>query len=80
MKLVSVIFATLLLTSCGTTKFVKTYDRSKIVKGFTQTQDALADARKYTQDAKEEVRELGSNAKRIDNKASVILENWYKAK
>jgi len=64
-----------LLTSCGTTAF-KPYDRTKIAKGFTQTEDALADARKYTQDAKDEVRGIKSNSRRIDNKAGVILKYW----
>ena len=68
-----------LLSSCGTTAF-KPYDRSKIAKSFTQTEDALADARQYTQDAKDEVRGIKGNSKRIDNKAGVILRNWDNAR
>ena len=70
----------LLVTSCAGPRFVKTYDRSKIVKGFTQTTDALADARQYTQDAKDEVRKINRNSSRIDNKAGVILRYWDKAR
>lgn len=64
-----------LLCSCGTTSF-KAYDRTKITKGFTQTEDALADAKKYTQDAKDQVRKIKSNSKLIDNKSEVILRHW----
>jgi hypothetical protein len=74
------ITALLLCTSCTSPKFVKSYDRTKISKGFTQTEDSLADAKRFTQDAKDEIREINSNSKRIDNKASVILKNWDKAK
>lgn len=79
MTRLTLFIAALLLTACGTT-YVKPYDRTKITKGFTQTEDALADARKYTQDAKEQVREIKSNSKRIDNKAGVILKNWDNAR
>lgn len=75
MKTLSVLCIVLLLCSCGTTSF-KPYDRTKITKGFTQTEDALADARKYTQDAKDQVRKIKTNSQRIDNKAGVILKNW----
>jgi CDGSH-type Zn-finger protein len=75
MKTLPAVLVAILLCSCGTTTF-KPYDRTKIAKGFTQTEDALADARKYTQDAKDEIRGVKSNSKRIDNKAGVILKYW----
>jgi outer membrane protein assembly factor BamE (lipoprotein component of BamABCDE complex) len=75
MKYLLAFICLIALTACGTT-YVKPYDRSKITKGFTQTEDALADARKYTSDAKEQVRNIKSNSQRIDNKAGVILKNW----
>lgn len=68
-----------LLCSCGTTTF-KPYDRTKIAKGFTQTEDALADAKKYTQDAKDQVRKIKTNSQLIDNKAGVILNHWNDAR
>lgn len=70
----------LLVVGCAGPRFVKSYDRTKITKGFTQTEGALADARQYTQDAKEQVREIKSNSTRIDNKAGVILKNWDNAR
>jgi CDGSH-type Zn-finger protein len=79
MKTLLTLVAAMLLCSCGTTSF-KAYDRTKITKGFTQTEDALADARKYTQDAKDEVRRIKKSSKLIDNKAGVILKYWDKAK
>lgn len=75
MKTLLVLLGLFLLCSCGTTSF-KPYDRTKITKGFTQTEDALADARKYTQDAKDQVRKIKTNSQRIDNKAGVILKYW----
>lgn len=79
MKTLLVLAGATLLCSCGTTSF-KAYDRSKIVKGFTQTEDALADAKKYTQDAKDQIRKIKTNSQRIDNKAGVILKYWDQAR
>lgn len=79
MKTILALLGLFLLCSCGTTSF-KPYDRSKIAKGFTQTEDAIGDARKYTQDAKNEVRKIKTNSQLIDNKAGVILKYWDQAK
>lgn len=73
MKTLLALLGLILLCSCGTTTF-KPYDRTKITKGFTQTEDALADIAKYTQDAKDQVRKIKTNSQRIDNKAGVILK------